>query len=102
MHRPTPARDGGLAPVSLADFDAGIEVDFDVGIEVDFDVDIEVDFDVVIGSSPELTDVDNRSEHTGSFLIQDVPGRRETYPSTQDRSCFKMFYVVDINVGSYY
>ena len=94
MHRPTPARDGGLAPVSLGDFDAGIEVDFDV--------DIEVDFDVGIGSSLELTDVDNGSEHTGSFLIQDVPGHLETDPSTRDRSCFKMFHVVDINVGSDY
>ena len=84
------------------DFDVSIEIDFDAGIEVDFDVGINVDIYVGIWSSPELTDADNRSKQTGSFLIQDVPGHPEKDPSTRDRSCFKMFHVVDINVGSDY
>ena len=75
------------------DFDASIEINFDAGIEVHFDVGINVDFDVGIGSSPELTDAENRSEQTGSFLIQDVPGHPETDPSTRDCYCFKMFHV---------
>ena len=61
---------------------------------------IEIDFDADIGSSPELTDPHNRSEHTGSFLIQDVPGHPETDPSTRDCFCFQIFHVINMNVGS--
>ena len=51
-----------------------------------------------IGSSSELTDADNKSEHTTLFSLQDVPGLPVTDPSTRDRSCFKIFHVFDINV----